>query len=64
LMQSGQTTPANCQSPVSAHYELGQWLGVQGTPMIFNMQGQLVMNGYAPANAMLTALETGNYNQR
>ena len=64
LMQSGQSTPAKCQSPVSAHYELGQWLGVQGTPMIFNMQGQLVMNGYAPANAMLQALETGNYNQR
>ena len=64
LMQSGQTTPANCNSPVPKHYDLGQWLNVRGTPMTFNMQGQVVMNGYAPANTMLKALETGNYNQR
>ena len=64
LMQGGAIQPATCDSPVSKHYDLGQWLGVSGTPMIFNMGGEIVMEGYAPANTMLTALSTGNYNQR
>lgn len=64
LMQGGAVRPSNCNSPVSKHYDLGSWLGVAGTPMTFSMQGQLVMNGYVPANALLKALETGVYNQR
>jgi thiol:disulfide interchange protein DsbC len=64
IMQGGAIRSSSCDSPVSKHYDLGQWLGVQGTPISYNMQGQIVMNGYASATSMLKALETGEYNKR
>lgn len=39
---------ANCDSPVAEQYELGQLIGVQGTPAIVLADGQ-VIPGYQPA---------------
>jgi|TARA_R110000796_G_scaffold50909_2_gene120173 thiol:disulfide interchange protein DsbC len=57
LMQGGAIKAVRCQSPVASHYELGQWLGVQGTPSIYDMAGNSVMPGYAPASQMLKTLQ-------
>lgn len=54
---SGQTLrPSNCESQVQNHYQLGQWLGVAGTPAIFNMDGNPVAKGYMPARQLIQTL--------
>ncbi len=45
----------NCKTPVAEQYQLGQSLGVNGTPAIFTQDGQLYP-GYMPANDMAKAL--------
>ncbi|OUX84000.1 MAG: hypothetical protein CBB95_17605 [Alteromonas sp. TMED35] len=57
LMQGGDVAPAQCESPVPMHYQLGQWLGVKGTPAVYDMGGNLVVPGYAPAERLLQSLE-------
>lgn len=42
---------ATCENPVAKQYELGQMIGVQGTPAIFLANGQLVP-GYQPADKL------------
>lgn len=49
---------AMCQNPVAAHYELGQFFGVTGTPAIILPKGQ-VIPGYMPAAALLAQLNAG-----
>lgn len=44
-----------CENPVKKHMELGQQLGVTGTPAIFLSSGELVP-GYVPPARLLTAL--------
>lgn len=39
---------ASCDNPVAEHYELGQLIGVQGTPAIVLADGQIIP-GYQPA---------------
>lgn len=46
---------AMCQNPVASHYELGQFIGVTGTPAVIMPDGQLVP-GYMPVAAMLQQL--------
>lgn len=50
-MQSGN----GCATPVAQQYQLGQQLGVNGTPAIFTEDGQLYP-GYMPAKEMAKAL--------
>jgi thiol:disulfide interchange protein DsbC len=57
VMRGGQVAPAKCDDPVAIHYELGQWLGVTGTPMSFGLNGKVVLNGYAPVDQLLLQLE-------
>ena len=48
-------TPAQCDNPVRRQYELGQTLGVRGTPAIYLENGQ-EMPGYVPPDTLLEAL--------
>lgn len=48
--------PKRCTNPVTAQYELGQRIGLQGTPMIINSDG-VAMPGYMPPDQLLEALD-------
>ncbi|HBN90113.1 bifunctional protein-disulfide isomerase/oxidoreductase DsbC [Rheinheimera aquimaris] len=50
-------TPAMCQNPVKAQYELGQSFGISGTPAIILPSGRLIP-GYQPVKALLEQLKT------
>lgn len=40
-----------CDNPVAEHYELGQAMGVQGTPALFLEDGEMIP-GYVPADKL------------
>lgn len=44
-----------CDNPISAQYELGRQLGVQGTPAIFLPDGK-VIPGFVPADRLISEL--------
>ncbi len=53
----GKPVPAaSCDNPVAKHYELGNRLGVQGTPSIVLESGEMVP-GYVPAAELAQMLE-------
>ena len=53
----GSVTARKCDgTPVQAHYDLGQQVGVRGTPAIFSASG-VQLGGYLPAAALLGRLE-------
>jgi thiol:disulfide interchange protein DsbC len=55
--KAGQPVPARtCTSPVAMHYELGQKLGVNGTPAIFAADGSQ-LGGYLPPAQLKATLE-------
>lgn len=55
--KAGKPVPArNCTSPVAMHYELGQRVGVNGTPAIFAADGTQ-LGGYLPPAQLKAALE-------
>ena len=55
--KAGEPVPArNCTSPVAMQYELGQKLGVNGTPAIFAADGTQ-LGGYVPPAQLKSALE-------
>lgn len=54
----GKLDMKTCKNPVTQHYQLGQRVGVRGTPMIVYDDGQ-VQAGYRPAPKMLEALGLG-----
>ncbi|HIY70389.1 MAG TPA: thioredoxin fold domain-containing protein [Candidatus Luteimonas excrementigallinarum] len=47
---------ASCDNPVAAHWELGQRVGLQGTPLIVTESG-MQMPGYMPPAALRDALD-------
>ena len=52
-----QSVPSKtCTNPVRAQYELGQALGVNGTPALLTESGQLIP-GYMPADRLFATLE-------
>lgn len=52
-----QSVPSKtCKNPVKEQYELGQALGVNGTPALLTESGQLIP-GYMPADRLLSLLE-------
>ena len=53
--QGKEVTPARCDNPVRRQYELGQDLGVRGTPAIYLENGQ-ELPGYVPPDTLLQAL--------
>jgi thiol:disulfide interchange protein DsbC len=57
--KSGETLPkADCDNPVREEYELGQLIGVQGTPAIVMEDGAL-LPGYVPAAKLAAMLDKG-----
>jgi thiol:disulfide interchange protein DsbC len=54
----GETLEAKtCENPVSQHYNLGQQLGVRGTPSIILADGEMVP-GYVPADRLVEMLSS------
>jgi len=51
----GKIDMKTCDNPVARHYQLGQDLGITGTPTIFVDDGQ-IMPGYIPAANLLETL--------
>jgi thiol:disulfide interchange protein DsbC len=47
--------PMRCSNPVTAQYNMGQRIGLQGTPMAINDEG-VALPGYLPPDRMLEAL--------
>jgi thiol:disulfide interchange protein DsbC len=55
--KAGQTLPKKvCENPVEQHYQLGQKIGVSGTPAILLQDGTLIP-GYQPAKQMAEMLD-------
>lgn len=55
--KSGRTLPTrNCTNPVTMHYDIGQRVGLTGTPMIITAEG-VQMPGYMPPDALRAALD-------
>jgi thiol:disulfide interchange protein DsbC len=48
-----------CATPVESHYELGQRIGVRGTPAIFSEAGEL-LGGYLPPATLAKVLDDPN----
>ena len=46
----------NCTNPVTMHYNLGQRMGLEGTPMILATDGTQIA-GYLPPDQLLAAME-------
>ena len=54
--KNGQVIPSkNCENPVARHLDLGQKVGVSGTPAIILPSGKL-LPGYAPAKVLAKQL--------
>lgn len=56
--KNGQTVPnkTDCSNPVEADYELGQKIGVSGTPAVITADGSQI-GGYLPPEQMLARLQ-------
>ncbi len=54
--QGKDPEPKTCDNPVAREYELGQRLGIRGTPAIVTESGQ-VIPGYVPADRLKAILE-------
>jgi thiol:disulfide interchange protein DsbC len=53
----GQVPEETCEaSPVANHYDLGQLVGVRGTPTVFS-EGGVQLGGYLPPDDLLARLE-------
>ena len=53
-----RVTPKSCDNPVQRHFELGQALGVNGTPTMILTDGRVVP-GYLPPEKLLGRIESG-----
>lgn len=51
-----ELTPENCDNPVAEHFNVGQQIGVTGTPAILTSDGDL-MPGYLPAKQLAQRLD-------
>lgn len=54
--QGSDVLPAQCDNPVKRQYELGQSLGIRGTPAIY-LEGGQELPGYVPPDDLLQALQ-------
>ena len=55
-LKRGSIIPSKtCDNPVAEHYEIGQRLGIQGTPTIITDDGELI-GGYVPAAELAQGL--------
>ncbi len=54
--QGKDPEPKTCDNPVAMEYELGQRLGIRGTPAIVTGRGQIIP-GYVPADRLKAILD-------
>jgi len=54
-----EVVSAECENPIQAQYQLGQTIGVSGTPALITEEGVL-MPGYMPPTKLLEALESSS----
>lgn len=54
--KGGKVPDKKCTNPVAAHYQLGQELGINGTPALMLENGQ-IYPGYVPADKLITVLD-------
>lgn len=59
----GAPDPETCDNPVTEQYELGQSLGVTGTPSMMTFDGEMIP-GYVPPQQLRERLERLNGNTR
>jgi thiol:disulfide interchange protein DsbC len=60
VAKSGQTPPrATCDNPVEKQYQLGQALGVTGTPSMMTFDGDMIP-GYVPPEQLRARLDSLN----
>lgn len=52
------TNSPKCDNPVAKEYELGNAMGVSGTPAVYTDQGKHI-GGYVPADEMIKMLDDG-----
>ena len=52
----GKVPTRTCENPVASQYQLGQRIGLTGTPMIIAADGTQ-MPGYLPPDALLATLK-------
>ncbi|MAA92948.1 MAG: hypothetical protein CML22_06650 [Rheinheimera sp.] len=58
LANSGSALPRRqCQTTIEQQFNLGVKLGIQGTPAIVSMRGDVLVPGYTPAQALKQRLE-------
>ena len=58
--KAGKQLPKReCQNPVKEEYELGQQIGIRGTPAIILDDGEL-LPGYIPADKLAKSLDSGS----
>jgi thiol:disulfide interchange protein DsbC len=55
----GEIPEGSCTTPVADHYDLGQRIGVRGTPAVFSEAGDL-LGGYLPPAALAKLLDDPN----
>jgi len=61
--KNGQNVESkDCKNPVVAHYQMGEQLGIQGTPALVLESGQVVP-GYVPADRLFKGLEEQKNNK-
>lgn len=58
VAKAGRTpAPARCDNPVAEHYQLGQALGVTGTPALVTSDG-MVIPGFVPPDQLRSRLDS------
>lgn len=62
VAKAGRTpTPATCDNPVTEQYQMGQSMGVTGTPSIMTLNGDIIP-GYVPPDRLRERLDALNGN--
>lgn len=57
VKNGGEIAAKECENPVSADFDLGRKLGVNGTPALFTTDGMMIP-GYRPADQLVKMLDS------
>jgi thiol:disulfide interchange protein DsbC len=55
--QGAQLPRKTCDTTIAKQYNFGVKLGIQGTPAIVSMRGDIIVPGYMPASALKSRIE-------
>ncbi|MFT5715943.1 MAG: thiol:disulfide interchange protein DsbC [Oleiphilaceae bacterium] len=57
VMRDSVIPKSSCDNKIEESYALGHWLGVQGTPAVYDLEGKQVTRGYLPPAKLIKVLE-------